>query len=276
MHCLYNSTYSDYVHVGADLGMVLDNLNLGEGDLGKITIHDHASTAGIIVQFDQEGICALTDMDGTAIDNGDAVVQFAYGFGPSAMYPHPHVRAEMFIDRDVFGDFGYPDIPAESFFDVFFEVQIGGGMGPSGDLGEITMNGQRVTLDPTLDPFPVPDTDGDGIPYEDPFAIGPSPIEEETRASGIASIPRIPGDATNDGIVDEEDAAQLASHWGEGDATWAMGDFDNDHFVGPSDAALLTANWHYGIAEETPAVPEPSAVALSLVAALGLLLQRRR
>jgi len=83
----------------------------------------------------------------------------------------------------------------------------------------------------------------------------------------------IPGDATGDGIVDEEDAEQLASNWGTAGATWNMGDFDGDRLVGPKDAAILAANWGYGVTEAST-VPEPAAA--FLLAGILLAALRRR
>ena len=89
---------------------------------------------------------------------------------------------------------------------------------------------------------------------------------------------QIPGDATGDGNVDENDAQRLAQNWGTGTstepATWAQGNFDDDDFVGPKDASIMAANWGYGPTEAT-SVPEPSVVVM-LLATLGTLLVWRR
>jgi hypothetical protein len=74
----------------------------------------------------------------------------------------------------------------------------------------------------------------------------------------IPAATPIPGDATGDNKVDEEDARTLAAHWGNSGAAWYMGDFDGDHVVGPADASILAAHWGYGAAGEAAAVPEPS------------------
>ncbi|MBN1589316.1 MAG: hypothetical protein JW888_07360 [Pirellulales bacterium] len=274
MNCLYNSTYSDYVHLGVDLGEVIDTVSLADGELATIDIRDGASNAALTIAFDQNGIFELTTGDGTVIANENDEVQFAYGFGSSEMFPQDHVRAEMWIDRDVLGDYG--DFAVDSFFDITYQVDLEGQPQQGGPLGVITLNGQQVTIDPSLDPFPIPDTDGDGNPYEDPYAIEPDPIEELIRSEGIASVPRVPGDANNDGEVNQLDAERLAEYWGQGDATWAMGDFDGDHTVGPRDASIMAANWHYVSPPAGTAVPEPSAIVLLLGLTLGLLPRRRR
>jgi hypothetical protein len=88
-------------------------------------------------------------------------------------------------------------------------------------------------------------------------------------------MPAVPGDANYDGMVDEEDAAIVAGHWGNASATWAMGDFNLDGLVGPPDASILAANWGYGTSE-AGAVPEPATVALLAIAAPWLCGWRRR
>lgn len=87
----------------------------------------------------------------------------------------------------------------------------------------------------------------------------------------------IPGDATGDGWVDEQDAQRLAANWGLGDATWAMGDFDGDDLITASDTAIMAANWSPAPPSEgSAAVPEPSVWLLMLGVLPGLLARRRR
>jgi len=87
----------------------------------------------------------------------------------------------------------------------------------------------------------------------------------------------IPGDVDGDNVVDEEDAAVLAAHWGLSDADWEDGDFNNDDLVNAVDAAILTANWgnHTGEAQAT-AVPEPSAAVLLLLSMMLVAFGARR
>jgi len=80
---------------------------------------------------------------------------------------------------------------------------------------------------------------------------------------------RIPGDATGDNKVDEEDAQAVTSHWGSHNAMWHMGDFNADGVVGPADAAILTANWGYGVPGEAASVPEPPMAVASIAALLA-------
>lgn len=85
----------------------------------------------------------------------------------------------------------------------------------------------------------------------------------------------IAGDANGDGTVDEDDALRLAAHWGlADDASWYDGDFNGDYRVDAADAAILAANWGETAAEKSP-VPEPSMIALGLIALVALVHTRR-
>jgi len=102
----------------------------------------------------------------------------------------------------------------------------------------------------------------------------------EVRFYGDVVVPvLIPGDTGPDGDVDDEDAAVVASYWGQtvtlGDYT--KGDFNNDGLVNALDAALQVANWTSPLAEAA-AVPEPVAATLllSLFAAAAVARPRRR
>ncbi|MBN1590583.1 MAG: PEP-CTERM sorting domain-containing protein [Pirellulales bacterium] len=77
-------------------------------------------------------------------------------------------------------------------------------------------------------------------------------------------MPAVPGDANYDGVVDQNDATALASHWGEENALWADGDFDLDGVVGPKDASIMAAHWGHGAPGAGAAVPEPSTLMLLL------------
>lgn len=67
----------------------------------------------------------------------------------------------------------------------------------------------------------------------------------------------IPGDANNDGKVDQADAAALAANWLSAGG-WYQGDFNNDGIINDLDAAILAANWRPSGGNAS--VPEPSAV----------------
>ncbi|HLA84186.1 MAG TPA: exo-alpha-sialidase [Thermoguttaceae bacterium] len=97
--------------------------------------------------------------------------------------------------------------------------------------------------------------------------------------TGVATVPGlVPGDANFDRSVDQTDAAALADHWGDGNATWMMGDFDGDGTVGSRDASILAANWGYHAAESGASenVPEPALLVVLGLGAVVLAAWRRR
>jgi len=87
----------------------------------------------------------------------------------------------------------------------------------------------------------------------------------------------IPGDANNDGTVDDLDAKTLADNWGKlNGADWTMGDFNADGKVNALDASIMAANWGYGTNGESTVVPEPTVLALLLALVAPVVLTRRR
>jgi VCBS repeat-containing protein len=88
---------------------------------------------------------------------------------------------------------------------------------------------------------------------------------------------QVPGDATGDGLVNQADAAVLATHWGHGGETWSTGDFNGDGVVGPADASILAANWGASAGEAGgTSVPEPSSLVLLVLAAVAAVCRRGR
>jgi hypothetical protein len=88
-------------------------------------------------------------------------------------------------------------------------------------------------------------------------------------------ITMAPGDTNNDGLVDAQDAAMLADHWGASVTGGAPeGDFNGDEKVDIRDAAILAANWNPGPGEGS--VPEPTGLALVLTALATWTGRRRR
>jgi hypothetical protein len=93
----------------------------------------------------------------------------------------------------------------------------------------------------------------------------------------VVSVPPGPGDANDDGLVDDMDASILGAHWLQASgAEWANGDFNGDYAVDDLDAAILAAHWSAGSGEENSTVPEPSTLVLLLGAAAAWLARRRR
>ena len=91
----------------------------------------------------------------------------------------------------------------------------------------------------------------------------------------LSLVVSLPGDANCDGTVDEEDAAILVDNWlRASDAGWGEGDFNDDGWVNDIDATILATNWGQTVIPAA-AVPEPGAIVLLLVGALGCLLVRR-
>jgi hypothetical protein len=111
---------------------------------------------------------------------------------------------------------------------------------------------------------------GDGI-GEDPLL---RPMLEISDTGG-PPVP-IPGDANDNGVVDDEDASILASNWQYGpDATWGQGDFNRDGIVDDQDAAIQAAHWGES-REGTAEVPEPGCIVLLLCGMVSLLFLARR
>jgi formylglycine-generating enzyme required for sulfatase activity len=100
-------------------------------------------------------------------------------------------------------------------------------------------------------------------------------IEDYGIGFRVANVPE-PGDANNDGVVDDKDASILGANWMQTGAEWADGDFNRDHVVNDKDAAILAAHWSQ-TQEAGTSVPEPSTAALILgLIVAGLAARRRR
>jgi hypothetical protein len=85
-----------------------------------------------------------------------------------------------------------------------------------------------------------------------------------------------PGDANQDGMVNEADVAILAENWlSRPNATWLMGDFNDDGYVNDIDATMLAVNWQMGVPGSS-LVPEPSALIGLLCIGTALLTAKRR
>ena len=90
---------------------------------------------------------------------------------------------------------------------------------------------------------------------------------------------RLPGDVNNDGIVNGQDIAVIASHWlqtGTG-TNDPPGDANFDGIVNGQDIALIASHWLQTTGGgASAAVPEPSAIVLVALGGLALLAWRRQ
>ncbi len=83
----------------------------------------------------------------------------------------------------------------------------------------------------------------------------------------------IPGDANNDGVVDDADAAILAGYWQQ-TAYWSWGDFNGDRIADEADATILAANW-MKTTSAGDSVPEPGTLFLLIAGMMMTLLGRK-
>lgn len=89
----------------------------------------------------------------------------------------------------------------------------------------------------------------------------------------------LPGDANEDGVVDDLDLLIVQQNLGLSSATWADGDFDMDGRVTLYDAYLLFKFYESsssGTAAGLMVIPEPGSVVMLAAAGAGLMFRRRR
>jgi hypothetical protein len=93
-------------------------------------------------------------------------------------------------------------------------------------------------------------------------AVNGEGVESALSSVLSASTLYLPGDANQDGVVDNKDATIVAANWlTSTGASWADGDFNDDGAVNERDATILAANWG-DLAGSTASVPEPGMLVL--------------
>ena len=92
----------------------------------------------------------------------------------------------------------------------------------------------------------------------------------------------INGDANLDGVVNALDFSLLATGFGSGHNLWTQGDFNFDGNVDTTDFMALAQNFNQALPSAPPApvlgslVPEPGAISLMVLGAMGIAARRRR
>ena len=86
--------------------------------------------------------------------------------------------------------------------------------------------------------------------------------------------PQLPGDANLDGKVDINDLTIVLAHYNQTGTTWTEGEFTGDGTVDINDLTIVLAHYNEtagSSAGPAAAVPEPSALVLIGIGAMGLL-----
>lgn len=106
----------------------------------------------------------------------------------------------------------------------------------------------------------------------------PGEVSGMSLVLDVSAVVAVPGDASLDGLVNEDDAAILAGHWGDRGMGWGDGDFNGDGFVGAADASILAANWGHSLLlrEEAANVPEPATLVMAMPLAAVIFSMRRK
>ncbi len=102
-------------------------------------------------------------------------------------------------------------------------------------------------------------------------------LSQAATKNGLSG-PYLLGDANLDGSVNAQDLNDLGLRWRMMDNAFSHGDFTADGVVDAGDLNELGLSWQQTVppAAAATAVPEPSALCLLWLAALGLLGRTRR
>ncbi|MEO2048903.1 MAG: PEP-CTERM sorting domain-containing protein [Pirellulales bacterium] len=87
-----------------------------------------------------------------------------------------------------------------------------------------------------------------------------------------ASTSELLADINDDGEVNVIDVCIMSSNWGMEGLGFSQGDIDGDNFIDGRDLGIMIENW---TGSRGARIPEPSALFLSALAAVGLLMRRR-
>jgi hypothetical protein len=118
-------------------------------------------------------------------------------------------------------------------------------------------------------------TDGSGGTVNDCFLTKDADwtlhAEPILRIDVTTEIPRLPGDANEDGVVSDADYTIWADNYGASGASWDMGDFNGDGEVSDADYTIWADNYGSG----GGAIPEPATISLIALSALVALRRRK-
>ena len=106
------------------------------------------------------------------------------------------------------------------------------------------------------------DTSGDVI--YDPYPTWES-AGFDLDAVGVINCATLPGDANNDGVVNQLDLNTVIDNWQVSGVGWADGDFNDDGVVNQLDLNLAIDNWQSTGSATFASVPEPASLVLFLL-----------